>query len=168
MPDCDQVSPIRIHEKKYQEQHQMIKYQHTQAGTLIRFALGIPSLGLVSLSFFVLQPASFIMAFAGAILGLSALLFHSLSVSMDEKYLHVKMGIGLIRTKIPLSEISDAYQVKNKWYHGFGIHALDKGFIFNVSGMKAVEIVLKSGKILRIGTDEPKILAGAINGEISK
>lgn len=146
----------------------MIKYQHTQAGTLIRWALGITSLGLVSLSFFALQPASFIMASAGAILGLFFLLFHSLSVLVDEKYLHVKMGIGLIRIKIPLSEISGAHQVKNKWYHGWGVHTLENGFIFNVSGMKAVELVLKSGKIHRIGSDEPEALTEATNSGISK
>jgi hypothetical protein len=34
--------------------------------------------------------------------------------------------------------------------------------IFNVSGLDAVEIKMKNGKIYRIGTDEPKQLERAI------
>ncbi|MEK7656054.1 MAG: hypothetical protein AAB386_05245 [Patescibacteria group bacterium] len=41
-------------------------------------------------------------------------------------------------------------------------------WIYNVSGFDAVEIILKNGKIYRIGTDVPKELEVAINKEKSR
>ena len=44
-----------------------------------------------------------------------------------------------------------------------GIRWWGHGWLYNVSGFKAVEIELASGKRLRIGTDEPERLAQAIS-----
>ena len=41
-------------------------------------------------------------------------------------------------------------------------------WIYNVSGFDAVEIILKNGKIYRIGTDVPSELEAAIKQAISK
>ena len=37
-----------------------------------------------------------------------------------------------------------------------------EGWLYNVSGMEAVEIALRSGKMLRIGSDEASVLADAL------
>jgi hypothetical protein len=39
--------------------------------------------------------------------------------------------------------------------------------LYNVSGMDAVEIHLRSGQHFRIGTDEPELLAAALRMAIS-
>ncbi|MFA6486570.1 MAG: hypothetical protein WCT40_04365 [Candidatus Magasanikbacteria bacterium] len=88
----------------------------------------------------------------------------TLTTSIDEKYLQVKFGYGIFRKKFILSEIVSAKQVKNHWYYGWGMRCWfwPRMRIYNVSGFRAVEIVLKNGKIHRIGTDMPKELETAI------
>jgi hypothetical protein len=97
------------------------------------------------------------------ILAACLLLFFSLTVEIDGEVLRFRFGIGLIRKSIPLGEIVKAEPVRNRWIYGWGIHMTPTGWLYNVSGLEAVEITLKSGKSLRIGTDQPNELAAAIN-----
>ena len=143
----------------------MISHSHTQPAKLIRNVF-LPLILLVPLPLLFTKPAmgSVIALIVVQLLLIFALLvFHSLTVTVNENAVHLRMGIGLIRTSFPLSEITNAYPVKNKWYHGWGIRLMDNGFMYNVSGLDAVELVLSSGAIHRIGTDEPDSLALAIN-----
>jgi len=95
--------------------------------------------------------------------------FTTLSVSIDENYLRIKFGYGIFRKKFAVNEIASLAQVKNHWYYGWGIRLWfwPRMWIFNVSGFDAVEIRMKSGKIYRIGTDEPEKLETAIKQTIS-
>lgn len=90
--------------------------------------------------------------------------FTTLTVSIDEKHLKIKFGCGIFREKFPFSEIASAKSVKNHWYYGWGIRLWfwPKMRIYNVSGFDAVEIILRNGKIYRIGTDTPNELETAI------
>ena len=90
--------------------------------------------------------------------------FVSLQVVIDEKYLRIKFGYGIYRKKFSLNDIASAKSVKNHWYYGWGIKVWfwPKMRIYNVFGFDAVEIKMKSGKIYRIGTDEPKNLEQTI------
>jgi hypothetical protein len=94
--------------------------------------------------------------------------FATLTVSIDEKYLNIKFSYGIFRKKFPLNEIVSAKIVKNHWYYGWGIRVLFWPYmwIYNVSGFDAVEIILKNGKIYRIGTDDPSELEDAIKRTI--
>ena len=58
--------------------------------------------------------------------------------------------------------MSYEYEHKNRWYNGWGIRLIPRGWIFNVSGFDAVEIQMKNGRRYRIGTDEPEALLAAI------
>ena len=60
----------------------------------------------------------------------------------------------------------EAQPVTNKWYYGWGIKRTPHGWLFNVSGLQAVEITLRSAKKYRIGTDEPERLADAIRANL--
>ena len=90
--------------------------------------------------------------------------FVTLQVAIDEKYLRIKFGYGIFRKKFALEDIASAKAVRNHWYYGWGIRVWfwPKMIIYNVSGFDAVEIVLKNGKVYRIGTDDPKNLEQAI------
>ena len=90
--------------------------------------------------------------------------FITLTVSIDDKYLKLKFGYGVFKKKFLLNEIVSVKSVKNRWYYGWGIkmRLWPKMWIYNVSGFDAVEIVTKSGKIYRIGTDVPGQLEVAI------
>ena len=90
--------------------------------------------------------------------------FSTLTVATDEQFLKVRFGWGLFRKKFLLTEIVAVRKVKNQWYYGWGIRFWfwPRMWIFNVSGFDAVELTMKNGNIYRIGTDEPGVLAEAL------
>jgi len=95
--------------------------------------------------------------------------FTALTTSIDEKYLRIKFGYGIFKKRFLLGEIVSTKQVKNHWYCGWGIRLWlwPKMWIYNVSGFEAVEIVMRNGKIYRIGTDTPSELEMVIKQAIS-
>ncbi|OHA95436.1 MAG: hypothetical protein A3C62_02225 [Candidatus Zambryskibacteria bacterium RIFCSPHIGHO2_02_FULL_39_16] len=90
--------------------------------------------------------------------------FTTLTVSIDENYLRIKFGYGIFRKRFVISEIASVERVKNHWYYGWGIRLWlwPKMWIYNVSGFDAVELVMKNGKVYRIGTNAPGELENAI------
>ncbi len=148
-----------------------MNYKHTQIGYLMIVVT------LAVLAFFAWvnitaaaeppSPDSGTNLFVTSIMALILLIlasFVSLQVIIDEKYLRLKFGYGLFQKKFSLSDIISAQAVKNHWYYGWGIKVWfwPKMWIFNVSGLDAVEIKLKNGATYRIGTDEPKKLEQTI------
>jgi hypothetical protein len=94
-------------------------------------------------------------------------LFYCLTISVNSRALEFSFGIGLIRRTIKLEELESAKQVRNPWYCGWGIRRFGRGWLYNVSGLDAVELQLKNGKIIRLGTDEPEALLRAIRAHIN-
>lgn len=94
--------------------------------------------------------------------------FTSLTTIVDEKYFQVKFGYGIFSKEFLLDDISSLKVTKNKWYYGFGIRVWFWPYmwIYNISGLDAVEIVLENGKIYRIGTDVPDVLFSELNKNI--
>jgi len=90
--------------------------------------------------------------------------FTTLTMSIDENCLRIKFGYGIFTKVFPLNEIASVQSVKNHWYYGWGIRLWlwPKMWIYNVSGFDAVEIIMRNGKIYRIGTDTPGELEAAI------
>jgi len=95
-------------------------------------------------------------------LGLTTFLFASLTVEVDEEFLTARFGPGLIRKTIPLRTIAAYQPVRNHWYFGWGIRKVPNGWMYNVSGLDAVELGLQDGSIFRVGTDDPQGLIEAI------
>ena len=141
-------------------------YKHTQIGYLIIIALIIPLLIL----FFVMTAAEFIkiLPITFSILLIALALFHSLTVEIDKTRLVAKFGFGVINKKFILKDIESCHAVKNPWYYGWGIRMTPHGWLYNISGLSAVEIRMKNGKKYRIGTDEPKNLEYAITQTIER
>lgn len=144
-------------------------YKHTQIGYYLIFIMGIAILICGSLSFVFDQHQHSGAQFGGWLCGIVTLillicllLFYQLTVEITDTRLRFRFGLGLIRKTIPLDQIVSAVPVRNSWLAGWGIHHVGSGWLYNVSGMDAVEIELESGKKLRIGTDEPKQLTEAI------
>ena len=69
---------------------------------------------------------------------------------------------GFWNYRLPLGDIQDVAVVRNHWWNGFGIRMRPGFRLYNVSGLDAVELRLKSGEIRRIGTDDPQALAEAL------
>ena len=121
-------------------------------------------LGACALVFFVASRAGWhpILGVVFLVLVIMAVLFCSLTVQIREGWLECHFGIGVIRKKIAVADIVGARQVRNRWYYGWGIRMTPAGWMFNVSGLDAVEIELASGKRFRVGTDRPQDLLQAI------
>jgi hypothetical protein len=99
-----------------------------------------------------------------AVLLLAALLlFSALTVAADQEKIAWHFGPGVIRKAFLYGEIESIKQVRNHWLYGWGIRWFGKGWLYNVQGLDALELKLKNGKIIRIGTDEPEKLLSFIN-----
>jgi len=128
-------------------------YRRTQLGTVTVAAVGGAAVLTVVLSVATgWHPVSIAVL---AILVAALVLFHSLTIEIDRERLRCCFGPGLIRRTIPLHEIVAARPVRNRWYYGWGIRLTPTGWMYNVSGLEAVELSLASGGCFRIGTDRP-------------
>jgi hypothetical protein len=94
----------------------------------------------------------------GAVLAGAAILFGSLTVTVDAHSIEARFGPGVIKRTFPLSQIKSARHVRHPWYYGWGYRKLPNGWLMNVSGFDCIEIEMKDGSMHRIGTDEPKRL----------
>lgn len=138
----------------------MKTYKHTQTGTMILIgaALIVPMI-----IFLVFNGLILIAGFTAFMLILMTILFATLTVEITENQIFCWFGIGLIRKKFDLAEITAVETIRYPWYYGWGIRLTPKGWMFNVSGLDAVEITRRSGKHFLIGTDQPHKLAAAIS-----
>ncbi len=93
-------------------------------------------------------------------------LFYNLTVYDAGDHIGLKFGIGIISKKIPYREIASVERVRNPWYWGWGIKKIPGGWMWNISGLDAVELTFKNGRKFRIGTNEPEVLAEIIRGKI--
>ncbi|HEC09816.1 MAG TPA: hypothetical protein ENI86_09655 [Acidimicrobiales bacterium] len=90
--------------------------------------------------------------------------FGRLTVVVEPEVVKVWFGPGWIRRTIPVSQIRAVRPVRNRWWYGWGIRRIPGGWMFNVSGLDAVELDLTTGTHFTIGTDEPEALAETIRG----
>jgi len=139
----------------------MRTYRHTQVGGLILAMIGVTLVVVASIA----VAAGFhpVLLVVIGVEALVMLLFGWLTVEVAGGVVRLRFGTGPIGRSFELSEIREVQCVRNHWYWGWGIRWFGRGWLFNVSGLDAVEIVMSSGKVYRIGTDEPKRLARAID-----
>ena len=139
-------------------------YRHTQIGYLILIFMAV-----VALSIFALGPSSVRPVTGGVavLLVVFGVLFSSLTVEIKDGELRFHFGPGFWSKRYPLADITAADVTQNSWWEGWGIRITPRGMLYNVSGTDAVEITLRSGQHLRIGTDEPEMLVEAIRTAIS-
>src|SRR5262245_54278021 len=130
----------------------MPDYRHTQIGTLTLGVLGagvlIVGATLLSRGFDVLILAVLL------ILVVTAGVFASLTVEVRGGVLTLWFGPGLLRKRVQVATIQSCSVVRNPWWYGWGIRWTPHGWLYNVSGRAAVELILLDGRRLRIGTDE--------------
>lgn len=137
-----------------------IPYRHTQTGMVIIGSMAF--LVLVTGVVAVTGPAPGAFALVPLLVLFFLWLFSSLTVEVDHEKVAIRFGPGLIRRTFLLADITAVRPVRNSWVHGWGIRMLWRGWLYNVSGLDAVEIAMANGRVHRIGTDEPQALAAAI------
>jgi hypothetical protein len=140
-----------------------LPYRHTQPGTAILVVcLAIGALGAA----IILATGQMSMTFMLIVVIAVAIVFYSLTAEVDGNELRWYFGPGLWTYRLALDEIRNVAVVRNHWWNGFGIRTAPGFRLYNVSGLDAVELQLKSGDIRRIGTDDPQGLAAALKAAL--
>ena len=139
-----------------------MNYYHKQFGTAL-VAILAATLIIMAVAFGRSAELGIIQVEVPIILLLAILLFYALTVEIKDNTLFIRMGIGLIRKRVPLSEIEQAVKVRIPLLAGLGIHGIPgMSWVWNVSGRNGVQLTIKKGGRLVVGTDEPDELVRAI------
>ena len=91
-----------------------------------------------------------------------AVVFSKLTIEISEATLRTCFGMGLVCKIVPPAEIATCEPIRIRWWYGWGIHLTPYGWLYNVSGLDAVAIVLRDGRKFSLGTDDPGDLTLAI------
>lgn len=143
----------------------MSSYRHTQPGF---FSLAACVLSGAAGALLLLNTGHWLLAIGVlAVEAVVAALFSSLTVEVGHRELRWHYGPGLWRYRVPLTAIREIAVVRNRWWHGLGLHRIGGVKLYTVSGLDAVEITLGPYDIRRIGTDDPHGLAAAIRAAVS-
>ena len=134
-------------------------YRHRQIGWTIIIVLGLAALFAAFAGLATLRPGLLLIV---AVTLLTGLLFSSLTIEVTESELVWFFGPGFLKKRVALSGIASATPERNKWWWGWGVHLTPRGWLYNVDGLAAVEIVQRNGESFRLGTDEPQVLAQAL------
>ena len=142
-----------------------ILYRRTQIGWVLIVGLGLAQVTML---------AAYMTMRTEALLGglvmfvLLELAFSSMTVTVTRMDVTVAFAWGFIRKQVPLADVTDVRAVRNTWLMGWGIRYLGTGWMWNVSGLDAVELSLLGGRRFRIGTDQPGKLLDAVRAAIGQ
>jgi hypothetical protein len=139
-----------------------MRYEHTQTGYVTGGAL-LAALPLIYYAFMVEDGE--LGVFGSAMLGgfgVLAVLFSSLTVKVTDQELLFYFGPGFWTRRVALDDIISVKVVRNSALYGWGIRYTHHGWLYNVSGLQAVEVRIRGEGQIRIGTDEPEALKWAL------
>ncbi len=139
-----------------------MRYKHTQVG----YVTGGVSLAALPLIYYAFMAedgelGAYAYTTLGAFGGLAAL-FSSLTVKVTDQELVFYFGPGFWERRFALDDIVSAEVVRTSPLYGWGIRYTPHGWLYNVSGLRAVEVTVRGEEQLRIGTDEPEALEQAL------
>ena len=138
-------------------------YQNKQIGTALMLIMGIV-LCINLILALVLGVAGLWPVFI--ILTLLTFLFSSLSIQVDNDEINWFFGPGFWKKSIKIESIKSATIIKTRWYYGLGIRLIPSGWLYNVSGTTAVQIELKEGTKIHLGSNDANKLLQAIQSRL--
>lgn len=94
---------------------------------------------------------SVLMGLFGAI----TVLFSTLTTEVTGQAFRFYFGPGFWERSFPLEDIRSVKVVRNPAYYGWGIRYTFHGWLYNVSGLRAVELDIRGEGRIRVGTNEP-------------
>ena len=98
--------------------------------------------------------------FLALTMAICLLIFYKLTIYLNDSSISFKLGIGLITRKYMITDIQSCKAVRNDPLSGIGIRMIPGGWLYNVSGLNAIELTFKNKKSkVRIGTDKPDEIA---------
>lgn len=144
----------------------MKEFKFTQPGTFsVALLLPILILTVVMLILYGFDepPLAIVLIFVIITFIICLLAFYRLTIIISDSRVGFSMGTGMIKKYYPVEEIESCRPVSNPAIYGIGIHWTPDGWLYNVSGRKAIELTFKNRKKIRIGTDRPEEIASLIN-----
>ena len=145
----------------------MTRYDHTQTGYVMVCVLFVAAYAVASSRFFEASSARQISLVISVLFLIAIIVFYKLTITIENETLCASFGVGLIRKKLPVSEIAGCELIRIRWWYGWGIYLTPDGWLYNVAGWDAVAITLRDGRKFAFGTDDPDGLVAAIRAAIS-
>ena len=141
-----------------------VVYRRTQVGWAVIAPLGL----VMAIAVPALVGADLLGTAAATAAGFSLLLlvFGTLTITVDRDAIEARFGIGLIKKRVELSRIRSFEPATTPWYYGWGIRLYPGGWLYNVSGLRSVELFLHDGSRYRFGTAEPEAVCAALKAHI--
>ena len=137
-------------------------YKHKQWGIVTFTAIVILAAAILGINDLYKFLPSEALGIIFGVLTIVAIIFSSMTIEVNESEVSWYFGPGVFKKQIALEEIANCNNVKNPIWMGFGIHSFGTGWIYNVSGLLGIEIELKGGSFIRLGTNQPNYLIQAI------
>jgi hypothetical protein len=140
-----------------------VRYHHTQRGMVMLVMLSLAA-ALCAVVGYLNPPHPGRWLLWGLAIMFMAMswIFSSLTVEVTEDEVRWHFGPGLWSYRMPRADIESTQVVRNSLLNGFGIRMRPGFRLYNVSGLDAVELRLKSGDVRRLGTDDAAGLAAAL------
>lgn len=99
----------------------------------------------------------------GSLVFLSSMaVFSSLTTEVTEDAVSAWFTCGLFHRRVPLADVTEAVVVTLPWYVGWGLRFWGGGWLYCVSGRRAVRLSVANGRSFTIGSDEPELLQMAV------
>jgi hypothetical protein len=86
----------------------------------------------------------------------------SLTVTVSDGELSWYFGPGFWKKRIQRSDITRVRSIRLPWWYGIGIKYTPQASIYLVTPGDGIEIALADGKVVQVGTDDPKGLIAAL------
>jgi len=141
-----------------------MQYSNRQKGTVLLLVMGgvICFTSLIAMSTNSGVAWSLIILLAGV-----SFLFHSLNIRVNDQVIQWSFGPGFWKKSISLGAINSVKLIASPWYNGLGIRLISSGWLYIVSGTTAVELELKNGSKISLGTNDPENLINAIRSHLT-
>jgi len=97
------------------------------------------------------------------------LVFYKLTIFVDDKFVTFRLGIGLVGKTYKISDLKSCKPVTTSVLNGIGIRMLPNGWLYNVTGLKAIELrFINKKSIVQIGTNKPDEISQLIQSLIGE
>lgn len=141
------------------------RWRRTQVG---RFTLALDVVLLVLLGVPALATGSLALWAGVAVVVLLGIVFSTLTVEVAGDAVRFWFGPGVLRRTVPLTELAGAEIARAPWWHGIGLRFTPSDMMYNVAVGSTVDLVFRSGKRLRVGTDRPEELLEAVRAGLAR
>ena len=148
-------------------------YEHTQVGKVVVYVI-LSAAVFVVVSLVIAwrvsgamgtmpAPAIAAILITFAIMIPVSLVFSRLTIRVANGTIHWHFGLGALAHDLPVADVVRSAVVTNPIWSGYGVRLMRNGWLYNVAGRRAVDLELRNGRHVRLGSDEPEALQRAID-----